>query len=130
MQGGHRIERIHPAEKAHLGLVDVPDAGDHALIEERLGDPPRLLASKPLDGRVDVERRREQVGPELPERRVPRHVACTDELRDGHVERDGRVGVGLEHDSHLRARAAPAFAGAVHVPRSVHAHMGAEHQIP
>ena len=56
---------MHAGQEQHFGLVDVADAGDDALIEQRLGDRPRPAGDDPPDRFVAIERRAQQIGTEL-----------------------------------------------------------------
>ena len=85
---GERRDALDPQE---LVLVDVADAGQRPLVEQRLGDResrPRWIA-QPSDRFVGVELGREQVRPELSERRVERLGALFEELDDRRIEADG-----------------------------------------
>src|SRR5205085_11440694 len=56
------LKRIHSGGMQPLRLVDVPDSGEHALIEQRICDLGRSSLAQSADRLIDVERFGEKVG--------------------------------------------------------------------
>src|SRR5689334_4279226 len=121
-----RGERIDPGGEQRLGLVDVPDAGDRGLVEDRFADGPVAESTQPADRLGLVEGRREDVGTEGREPRVPRELVSGDELDDGRLEADRRERVRLQHGTREVRRLPPALAGPVEAPRARHPHVRLE----
>ena len=58
-------QRVHAAEEADLGLVDVADAGEVALLEQRVADRGVRVGPQVRQGHVGVPVGAEQVGSEV-----------------------------------------------------------------
>jgi hypothetical protein len=66
---------MHARQEQHLGFVDVADAGDDALIEQRRRDRAMAARDDAADRFVAIERLAQQIGPELRHRIARRRVA-------------------------------------------------------
>jgi hypothetical protein len=120
-----RYERRYALDPGDLALVDVPETGHRALIDQRLGDRQPgadgvAQASKRL---IRVEVGREQVRTKLSERWVEAFYSLLEQLDDGRIEAD-RDGAGhFDDEPRTRRGTAPAFTWPVPVPGPVHAEM-------
>src|SRR5699024_6965696 len=68
--------RVHAADEADLAAVDVPDAGEIALVQQRQPDWPVRIAGQPRHGTIGVPVAAEEVRPEVADEVVfvsPRH---------------------------------------------------------
>jgi len=116
-------ERIDAGQKARLRLVDVADACDRPLIEQRFTERHIVTVPEAAKGVGLVEGVVEQIGSERIERARPGQCSLCEELGDGDLKRDGDKRVGLDHDAHAGSWTLPSFPGPVHVPRTVHPHV-------
>ena len=107
-----RCPRVDAAVEERLAPVDVADARDHGLVEEDLAD--RLVRwggdSGAADDLVDVEARREDVGPEPAERRMGTLVVVPDELDHRSVEAHGDAFAAFDDGPGLERRPPPPHA--------------------
>src|SRR3954453_21409938 len=115
---------------AALGLEDVPDARDEALIEERLTQlGPRISRSHPGDRLRRIEVRGEDVRAQPPEARIAQEPPAPPDPHEGPAEVD-RLGIlRRQRDPGLGSGAAPALPGPVDVPAAVHAQMTVQREL-
>ena len=85
-----REERGHSFDEQRLGLVDIADPGERALVEERFTDrhPGERGIAQPPERLGPVENRCQKVRPEAPERRMERFGTLLEELDDRGIEAD------------------------------------------
>ncbi len=95
---------------------DVADAGDQALIEQRVADRPRCGASQAGKGGGAVEARVGQVRPQRGNRTMTSEIGVTHELGDRHVEGHRRPRRRVDPDAHRAFMALPALARPVEMP--------------
>ena len=115
------LERVDRLDEQDLALVDVADAGDRPLVEDRLADLGlgARLVLEAADRLRQVEVVVEQVRPEHRDRRVDDLGPALEQLDHRGVEahRDGARH--LDDERGPGRRAAPGLAGAVAMPRAV-----------
>ena len=121
---------VDAAFEQHLRLEHVADAGQCALIEQRVGDRHVAARLQAAHGFGGVEVRREQVGAEAGDRVARADVARGLELRVRHVEADRDEVRRPDEHAHLPRRPLPALARPVDVPAPVHAHVRAQRERP
>jgi hypothetical protein len=135
----HPRERIDPRDEENLGLEDVADAGDDALIQQGVADRVAASRAEPADDLQSIERlatwtwRAARIGEQIRTERshlpVTRQRPRRQQLGDRHVEAD-RDGVArADQHAHLARRPLPAGAGRIDVPAAVHPHVGAKNEI-
>jgi hypothetical protein len=129
VQRGHRPKWMDAFHEADLVLVDVADAGQRPLVEQRLADAERAALPHPVNRRPSVEVVGEQIRPQRRHRRVPRQGASAPKLGHRNVEGHRLEVGGLQHHPHRRPRAPPALAGTVDVPAPLHPQVAAEDEI-
>lgn len=132
-QGGHvlnsldRCPWIEPAQEADLAAVDVANAGEVPLVEERFAHGALGAGSEAAHGLIGVPVVPEEIGTQMPD--DARFVLRLQEVDHGepkpHCHALGRA----EHDPRLVAWSPPALAGLIHVPLSIHSKVGVEREV-
>src|SRR6188472_4013730 len=87
-QVAHGPERVDSAEEQHFRLVDVAEAREYALVEERVRDGRRAARAKTGQGVCLIEGIGEDVWPEPAELGMLPKRPGGGELRDGDAESD------------------------------------------
>ena len=124
---GHRRPWRDAAQEQRLGHVEGADAGEVALVEQRLSDRAFRRRAQPANRVVRVPVGPEQVRPEVPDN--PAFVRGGDEVQHPQLVPDRRPVVVREDSPDVAlATAPPALAGAVHVPGAVHAQVAVQGQ--
>ena len=127
--GDVALERpgIVGAHEQRLAPPDVADAGDHLLVEQQLAER-RLgrAAAGPAPDAVDVERARRGRRAPGDERRVARSAPGASSSTTGALKHTATGSPHLDRPAGPGARAPPAVAGAVDVPRPGHPHVGVQ----
>ena len=122
---GHPRPRVHAADEQRLDLVEVADAGEVALVDQRDADLLVGVLAHPAERLLEVPVRARHVGPEVTDQAVL--------LRGGHEVdvvqpvTDALPVVGRQdHPDVVGGPAVPLRAGPVDVPAAVHAEVGAQ----
>ena len=117
-----RAPRVDAGGEAALALPHVADAGDRALVEQRLADRARrvVLAQAAQEAPL-VELGGEDVRAELGEAPVEARARVGQQLEHGAVELHDLAALGPQDEPRAAGRAAPALAVAVGAPRAGHA---------
>jgi len=122
---GDRRPRRDAAQEADLRLVEVADAREVALVEQRRRDRAVGIGGQAAHGLVGVPVRAEQVGAEVSDKVVL--MSGRDEGDVVEVEADRGDALGLEDDPDRVSRSAsPRLAGSEDAPRAVHAQVGVQ----
>ena len=109
-------ERVDAAHEEDFRPVDVPDAGDGPLIEQRVADGDLGALAQAVQRELRVECAGEEVGPELAEHAAALQVADAMERGHGHMEGHGHERRRLDDDAREVPRPPPALARTIDVP--------------
>ena len=118
------------ASQAALGLPEVADPGDGALVEQRVADPARrvVLAQAAQEGAL-VEALGDDVGAERGEAQVEAPARLGQQLQDRAVELHDVLAVARDHQPRAPRRAMPARALGVDAPRAGHPQVRVDRQV-
>src|SRR6185436_14706756 len=93
---------------AALGLPDVPDPGDVALIEQRIADRTRwIVCPQPRQKPVAIEFQREEIGPERGEPLIEPGAALRHQLEQRSIELDDIGAASAQDKPRSRRRSSP-----------------------
>jgi len=129
-EAAHRRERVNARGIQRFRFENISDPGDRRLVEQRVRDFclwHRLDAPRRLLG---IEISGQNVGSKITNRRTSLEIPYGGQLGHGHVECHRFASGSANNDPHLCARPTPPFSRDVQVPRTMHPHMGAKHQVP
>ena len=113
--------RVDLGEKAAFRLPEVADAGDRALVEQRVANRARrVVVAQPPQEFVTVERRREDVGSELGEATVETPPRLGEQLEQRSVELNHGRMLAAQHEPRSPRRSLPALAIGMDAPGAGH----------
>ena len=121
-------ERTDRAREQNLGLVDIADPGEDALVQQDVGDLAAGALTDTADRLDAVEVIGKKVRTEPPQLVVAPQVLDLQHLRDRDVEAHGNKVFGRHNDPHRSAGPLPALAGAIDVPAAIHPHVRSQQQ--
>ncbi len=122
--------RVDLGAPAALGLPDVADAGDVALVEQRVADPRVWSSARSLRrNRCGSQSSASRSRPERAQARVEAGARLGHQLQQRPVELDHLLALGAQHEPGAAGRAAPARADRMDRPGAGHAQVGVERQV-
>jgi hypothetical protein len=121
--GAGRLPRVDAAQEQHLGLIQVADAGQAALIEQRLADGAARFGGQPPYRFGAIPVRAEQIWPQVPGDLIL--VAGANQLDHAELITDRLPGIVGEHQPDLVA-VLDLLGGPPDSPAAVHAEMSVD----